>query len=304
MIQFKSINLVWFLGVLLFIISCNNTGNRPLMAVLFEPGNISTAENHESIDFISNDGNWIIFTRASKDFAISSLYSSVKKDGKWSYPETLPFSGSYYDAGFTFSPDMSKAFFTSRMPSNHPDLSTEWNIWSVSYENGSWGNPQILSPPLNSSRQECCMTMNKNGQTFYSSNRDGSWDIYRAKYSEAGFAGINRLDNHVNSDESEWPGYINNDGDVMLFSSIRPLGIGGDDIYAAFPENGSWLPLFQLDSTVNSISYEDNPLVSNSGRQFFFSSWKDTPFSHEVSNIYLIESKNVLDRLLNNKIGN
>ncbi len=249
-------------------------------------GNISTADHHESINFISEDSQTIFFSRSDKEFKTSTLYSSAYNDGKWGKPEVLPFSGVHYDASLHFSQDKNTAFFTSNRDPNQEGLSREWNIWMATMHGDSWSEPQVLPPPLNSDSLECCLTLNSQGQAFFSSTRAGSWDIYQANYNAGTFTNIAILQEPINSDRGEWPGYISEDGTTLLFSSTRKPGIGGDDLYITRFENGKWSEPRLFPEPINSSSYDDNPRLIMNGKILVFSSWRDNPTSRGVSNIY------------------
>lgn len=262
---------------------------------ILAPGIISTAENHESLSAISDDGLTVYFTRSDRSFQSSTLYSSRFTNPGWSPPEVLPFSGQYYDAGLAFSPKRDFAFFTSKRNPENPDLSKEWNIWQISKAGDAWGEPKVLPSPINSKGQDCCLTMNINGDTYFSSDRAGTWDIYYSKYESGKFSEPKKLGVPVNSANGEWPGFVNPSNDMLLFSSIRPNGIGGDDIYIARREGLSWR-LQLLDSTINSNSYEDSPLITQDSRYLIYASWKNSDFSKGVSNIYVSPKPNWLSR--------
>ena len=257
-------------------------------------GNISTEVSHESINYLSSDNTQIFFSRSDKDFNTSTLYMSIFSKGAWGNPEVLPFSGTHYDANIQFSPNEDKAFFTSKRKSTNPELSLEWNIWQVDADNRfQYAEPQILPYPINSSGSECCLIMNKNGLTFFASSRDGSWDIYSANYAKGKFTDVQKLSDIINSEKGEWPGYINEKGDILLISSIRNQGYGGDDIYLVRKLQNQWSTPILLDSIVNTSSYEDNPLISADGNYFLFSSQKKNRLSQGVSNIYYMKHSEI-----------
>jgi len=285
--------------VIIFIYSCvgPSTTNDPFnltykKPVLLDFGNISTKKFHESINHISSDNNTIYFTRSAKSFKTSTIYFSQFSKGEWSVSRVIPFSGAYYDADLQFSPNEKQVFFTSKRKSTNPELSSEWNIWSVSLDqNNQWTQPEVLPFPINSASQECCLTMNKKGVAYFSSNRDGSWDIYEAIFSNGQFSNVKKLDAMamINSEEEgEWPSYINDSGNVLLFSSIRSDGRGGDDIYLSRKDASNWTVSILLDSIVNSTKYEDSALISFDQKFFFFSSSRDTEFTTGISNIYYL----------------
>ncbi len=252
-------------------------------------GTISSTEFHESINYIDEDNIAIYFTRSDRQFDSSVIYVSYYEKGEWQVGSKLPFSTSDYDAGFSFAPNRNLAFFTSKRTPNLPGLSAEWNIWKVSCDKvGNWSEPKVLDARLNSEGHECCLTMNGKGQTFFSSDRDGSWDIYEARFVDDGFVDVRKIEGFVNSEYDEWPGFINEDGNMLFFSSIRKSGLGGDDIYFSKKSGELWGDPVLLNLQINSNSYEDSPILTGDNRFLLFSSWRENNTSKGLSNIYFV----------------
>lgn len=263
---------------------------------------ISTSNFHESVNFYDSDEHIIYFTRSDKEFKTSTLYSSKFENGNiWSKPEKLSFSGEYYDAGFSFFSKKETAYFTSKRDPMKKGLSKEWNIWKVQKSKGKWGKPEVLAYPINSDSSDCCFIVNEKGQALFSSNRDGSWDIYQCEISNNSFNGLKKLTTKINSNDGEWPGFINNQGNILVFSSIRKSGVGGDDLYVSQKNGETWSKPIILDTIINSTGYEDSPLITQDGNFLLFSSWKKTKISEGVSNIYYFNLSKDLSNVLEQK---
>ncbi len=287
----RAVLVSFFLG-LLFACHRPETVQEPFTEIasapqVLAPGVISSSNFHETINAIAEGNDTLYFSRSDQDFKQSTLFRSAFVDGKWEVPEQLAFSGEHYDAGLSFSPDGAWAFFTSKRLPEKEGLNKEWNIWKVPVQDQSWGSPEVLDFPINSDGQECCLTMNKQGMTYFASNRLGSWDIYYAQYIDGHFQSVTILSDSINSSAGEWPGYIDESGSTLILSSIRKQGLGGDDLYLGQLQAGKWSKAQLLPSPINSSSYEDSPLLSADGEVILFSSWRETDFSKGMSNIYV-----------------
>ena len=270
----------------------NNISEPQILA----PNVISTRDFHESMNFYDSDEQTIYFTRSDKEFKTSTLYYSKFENGTtWNIPEILPFSGEHYDANLSFFPNKETVYFTSKRNPQKEGLSKEWNIWKVQKNKTKWEKPEVLPFPINSNSSECCLTINENGQAFFASDRNGSWDIYQVNISNNGINGLKKLSTKINSNDGEWPGYINDQANILVFSSIRKSGIGGDDLYFSRKIGESWSEPKIMDTLINTVSYEDNPFITRDGRFFLFSSQRKTEFSEKVSNIYYISSDKIDD---------
>jgi len=277
----------------------SNTISEPQ---LLGPNIISSSTFHESVNFYDSNKRIIYFTRSDTKFKTSTLYSSKHENGTiWSKPEMLSFSGEHYDAGFSLFSKKETAYFTSKRDPVKKGLSKEWNIWKVNKNKGKWTKPEVLAHPINSDSSECCFIANEKGQAFFSSNRDGSWDIYQVEISNNNFNGLKKLDAKINSNNGEWPGFINNQGNILIFSSIRKSGVGGDDLYISQKIGETWSKPTLLNTIINSANYEDSPLITQDGNFLLFSSWKKTEFSNGVSNIYYFSFNEDLEKIIEQK---
>ncbi|WP_156102251.1 hypothetical protein [Muricauda sp. MAR_2010_75] len=286
------------LGMFLFsMISCkklsplNPLGQYQEGIHIFEEGLISTQENQEGLSYISPQKDVIIFTRSDKNYEQSGLYISKFFKGQWTVPIKVNLTESSYEAGIAFSPDKSKAFFTNKFKIKEEDSTNLWNIWEIGLD-GDYGfkkeTAKPLKDPINSKNQDCCLTMNSNGDVYFSSNRDGTWDIYSADYVNHSFENIEKLDYPINTNESgEWPSHVNRANSVLWFSSIRKSGLGGDDIYVSHKRNDIWQEPILLSDSINSKFYEDSAFTTSDSTYFFFSSGKSFKEINGMNNIYV-----------------
>ena len=66
--------------------------------------------------------------------------------------------------------------------------------------------------------------------------------------------------------------YLNEDGTKMYFSSNRPDGYGGYDLYVSFKNGNTWSPPKNLGPTINSQGNEITPFLQD-GALYFASDW-------------------------------
>lgn len=92
-------------------------------------------------------------------------------------------------------------------------------------------------------------------------------------WTENGWGTCEQLPRTVNSRWPEYGAAFSPDGQTLYFSSERPGGFGGRDLYKVqrLP-NGSWSKAVILDGTINTAGDEDAPFIEASGNRLFFSS--------------------------------
>lgn len=238
---------------------------------------LNVPDRHSCVSGFASGGKIVYLTRSSADFAQSEVLQAERTGFGWSRPERLPFVAGR-DSGSALSPDGLRLIFTSRRKAEaFPD---QWNLWTTSRANGSWTAAEVLPEPINSRDAECCAVFGPAGEIYFSSTRGGSWDIHIA--TPAATVRVERLDPQINRgvpgppDESgrngEWPRYADPRGRFLLFSSIRPGGLGGDDIYVAVRDGDGWQPAANLGALVNTAGYEDCATITPDGRYLVWSS--------------------------------
>jgi Tol biopolymer transport system component len=230
-------------------------------------------DHHEGPSELTPDGKTLYFTRANADFSTSTVRQATWRDGAWHEDGAAPFATSSYDAGASLTPDGKRLYFTSQRPAQ--GFADTWNLWVAERDSaGGWAAPKALEAPLNSDKSECCLTAKAAGAVYFSSERDGSWDIFRAsRGSDGKLTGVERLPAGINgADSMEWPSYVDPQERFLIFSSIRPGGQGGDDLYVSLRGADGWGPPRNLGPLVNTKGFEDSGVISPDGKRLLWSS--------------------------------
>lgn len=261
---------IYAILALLFLQGCATAGDLTTL---------NKSEVHNCVSGFDARGRLVWLTQSSADFETTHVYQSRRSLTAWSAPARLPFSDGLQ--GGISSSDGRTLLFTSRRRSTI--FGDRWNLWTATLTGAVWSEPQPLSEPVNGPHAECCGVLGPSGEIFFSSTRSGSWDIHVARRIGDGHE-ISRLGSGINSgdpgppDESgrngEWPSYVDPSGRFLLFSSIRPGGKGGDDIYVSFKAREGWDPALNLGPEVNTPGYEDCASVTPDGEYFVWSSRK------------------------------
>lgn len=110
------------------------------------------------------------------------------------------------------------------------------------------------------------------GELWFSSTRDGQWDIYVATKRGAGFDAPRRVDELHSSAATRQP-MVTEDGLTILFSSERTGGAGKRDLWMAHRATvASPFGSAEVLSTVSSAADEFAGWISNDGCRVYFSS--------------------------------
>lgn len=145
-------------------------------------------------------------------------------------------------------------------------------------EDGSWGQAMNLGDPINTDDNEGAQTMTADGQQlfFTGCNRKGglgSCDIYRSLKQGRSWSRPENLGAPVNTRGWESQPSISSDGKTLYFSSSRPEGKGGMDIWMTrLAANGQWSEPENLGDMINTSGSEETPFIHSDGRTLYFTS--------------------------------
>lgn len=187
-----------------------------------------------------------------------------------------------------FSPNiMERIYFSSNGPGSTGGMTNEegdpdsiygshsMDMYKAELSQGKWGNVEDLNPRLNSAVNDIALDFTNQGRVLY---------YFKGFSTEVGRVfsdtfGVDRSEAPVDRlFESPFVPELGDQGlsfvndSVVFFSSNRPGGFGGYDIYMAIRKNGQWSDAINLGAEVNSPYDEVDPFVSNGGVELFFSS--------------------------------
>jgi tetratricopeptide (TPR) repeat protein len=186
----------------------------------------------------------------------------------------------YPDYSSVVSFDGTSLYFTSRRPWENgetnkltdPKLNQYPEDIYVSYlENGSWSSPARLDF-CKPERNEATIALNTDEKRVYVyEDLTGNGDIYYSDFYNNRFNEIKLLDNKgINSPYWETHATASHDGSILVFSSERPGGYGGRDLYISKKVNGAWGEPTNLGAEINGPFDEEAPFISVDNKQLYF----------------------------------
>jgi peptidoglycan-associated lipoprotein len=159
------------------------------------------------------------------------IYTSTRSGAQWSDPVPLDIVGdSITSAHPAISPDGQTLYFVSDMPGGIGGN----DIWVVTQEGGSWGDPKNLGEEINTPGNELFPFVHADGTLYFSSDSRigmGGLDIYKAKKDELGNWIVENMRPPINSVEDDFGIVFEADLERGFFSSSR-RGRGNDEIFS------------------------------------------------------------------------
>lgn len=145
-------------------------------------------------------------------------------------------------------------------------------------EETGWTLPRSLSPIINTDKNEgtCSISADGNTLVFTACHRPdglGSCDLYISKKISQTWQTPRNLGPMINSQNWESQPGLSADGRTLYFSSDRPLGIGGKDIWVTqLDTSDEWSIPKNLGKTLNTAFDEISPFIHSNNESLFFAS--------------------------------
>lgn len=177
--------------------------------------------------------------------------------------------------------DGQELYFTSRRSSSKGGLKDSdgnymEDIYVCSRRNGEWSMPKNVGVPLNTITHDATVGLKPNGNAMliYRTSRDlVSGDLYLTEHKNGKWAEPKMLGPQINSNYQEASACFTGDENIFYFSSNRPGGYGGRDLYRVkrLP-TGEWSKPLNLGPMINTPYDEDAPFVHSDGVTLYFAS--------------------------------
>lgn len=178
----------------------------------------------------------------------------------------------------TINADETLLVFTTRRPeenSNARIASDNEYYEEIFYSkkvNGSWTLARNFAAPLNNNYHNASVNLSPDGKEMLLYNDSNGGDIL-ASFLKADGNWTDPEELEINSEYIENSASISGDGQRLFFTSNRPGGYGGTDIYVCTRDSkGRWTNPQNLGKLVNTDMDEDGVFVSASGKHLYFSS--------------------------------
>lgn len=151
------------------------------------------------------------------------------------------------------------------------------DVYMSQAKGGHWIPAVMLDTTINTSVHDACTGLSADGEKLliYRTSKDlKSGDIYESSFQDKKWTLPSILGNNVNSPEYlETSACYSPDGETVFFSSNRPGGFGGKDLYLVKRvPNGKWGEPMNLGPNINTEYDEDAPFIHSAGNILFFSS--------------------------------
>jgi outer membrane protein OmpA-like peptidoglycan-associated protein len=175
------------------------------------------------------------------------------------------------------SPDGSTIYFTSNriLDTTNTKLVGYEDIYVAQMNDDDWSNPVKIGGGINMGHHDAVSSLSPDGKKLFLYYDIGKGNIYMSELNEAGVWDKPKpLNVNINTSTfKETSATISADGKKLYFSSTRPGGKGGLDIFVStLDENGEWGKPVSIGDEINTTGDEDSPFIHPDGVTLYFSS--------------------------------
>jgi tetratricopeptide (TPR) repeat protein len=137
-----------------------------------------------------------------------------------------------------------------------------------------WTPPVNITPELQSDGDHYVSCLSSKGNILLLSMDDNiNSDIWISNFDGVRWEPARKLKKDINTKYWEAHGYITEDGSTLVFSSDRPGGFGGLDLYiSTLGPNGEWGTPVNMGPEINTPFNDDRPFLIDNGKLLFFAS--------------------------------
>lgn len=100
----------------------------------------------------------------------------------------------------------------------------------------------------------------------------GDFDLYTSYDTPSGWSEPVNLGRNINTEFVETAPALSPDKNALYFSSNRPGGFGGYDLYVSYRVNGKWLPAENMGADINTAGNEMAPFIHADNQTLYFTS--------------------------------
>lgn len=210
--------------------------------------------------------NGLEYVANPEDYSIINIGSQINSDA--------------YDFAPVFNEDETIMIFTTRRQDGNMNENVDTDNYYfediyISRKTGdSWSPAENIGEIINTQFHDSNLALSADGKTLYLYRDDNGGDIYYSDLMKNGAWSIPEpIPGNINSSYFENAVSITQDRQIMFFSSDRPGGLGGRDIYMCTKDSkDNWSRIQNLGETINTPYDDEGPFIDYDGKSLYFSS--------------------------------
>jgi outer membrane protein OmpA-like peptidoglycan-associated protein len=225
-----------------------NTWSAPLTMGITPPTVGAMRSNIGSVGLSPDGQKLLVYMGTTAN--TGDIYNCQLQGDKWGMPSKLgkEVNSNFQESSASFTPDEKVMYFASNRPGGVGGM----DIWKVEKQvDGVWGTPVNLGPTINSKYDEEAPFIHPDKKTLYFTSDGpasmGGDDIFKTVLDKGKWTLPVNMGSPINTQFNDSYFALSADGKKGYFSSDRPGGKGGQDIYfLGIPEELGVVPLTMM----------------------------------------------------------
>ena len=237
--------------------------------------NSINSSNNEYLPSLSNDGEFLLFTRNIKGKQ-EDIYLSKKSGDSWGNENAgaIKINTPNNEGMAKFEPHNYKVYYAG---CSRQEEAIDCDIYQSTFIDGKLHGENEIRGDLNSPKWDSQPSISCDAKTMYfASTREGGYggsDIWFSIKDEDGeWQKPQNMGELINTAGDEEAPFIAKDGRALYFSSNGHPGLGEGDFFVSFNKNNNWSAAKNLGPGLNSPSKELGLFISDDASTIYFSS--------------------------------
>jgi outer membrane protein OmpA-like peptidoglycan-associated protein len=298
---FRIISDACIILAVVFFYSCSSMGT------VTSDSKSSSSHYSEYSPTISADGKTMIYQADIDKPKKYQIYAKQKVFDKWSRPVSLDAINSRYnDGGCFITYDQNYLIFTSDRPGGLGNC----DLWISQRKGDRWSEPENMGAPINSPGYDGFASLSPDGNTLYfvrecpekTGCKEKLGIFYSVKVDDK-WTEPKKMPYPINTEYCEFGPVILADNLSLIFSSTRPGGSGGYDLYKVErTERGGWSKPVNLGSFINTKGEDSLIAIPASGEIMYYTKSMGEQDEGKSENVRRIFSVPIPDNLQQTKV--
>lgn len=225
------------------------------------------------------------------------------------YEFAVTFQQKHADAHYIFTPINLGDSVNSTRSEYYPSVSIDDSLliftrrgdgaredfMETAFANGHYASAKQIAGDINIEPYKGAITVSADGEwmIFAGNFRTGmgNFDLYISYQTPQGWSEPENLGPNVNSEYWDSSPSLSPDNRILYFSSNRPGGFGGSDLYTCTRlANGKWGPAKNMGPVINTVGDETSPYIHADNQTLYFTS--DGLQGYGGSDLFMCRKKN------------
>ncbi|MFT4155952.1 OmpA family protein [Parafilimonas sp.] len=140
-----------------------------------------------------------------------------------------------------------------------------------------YSKAEVIKGDINAEPSKGAINISQDGEWLlfagnFAGKGYGNFDLYMSYNTPAGWSEPVNLGANINTEFWESSPSLSPDKNALYFSSDRPGGYGGKDLYVSYRINGKWQPAVNMGADVNTVGDEIAPFIHADNQTLYYTS--------------------------------